>query len=133
MLTPGIVNIVFFFYLIGNTPAVCLLQDLPCEQEAYILLVGCRDVRNILFTTYTLSARQLLIMVVKYQLLERETRNPLFILQTNQADKDPAFPSWVPNYTRVTTVRTIFYLLGWRQPPLHRRRRQFRMDLSRPP
>jgi hypothetical protein len=53
MLTPTAINIVNFFYPIGNTPAVCLTQDLPCEKEADILLLGCGDVRNILFTTYS--------------------------------------------------------------------------------
>jgi hypothetical protein len=53
MLTPTAINIVYFFYPIGNTPAVCLTQDLPCEQRADILLLGCGDVRNILFTTYS--------------------------------------------------------------------------------
>ena len=53
MLHPTIVNIVSFFYPIGNTPAVCLTQDLPREQEADILLLGCGDVRNILFTIYS--------------------------------------------------------------------------------
>lgn len=52
MLTPAIVNIVSFFYPVGNTPAVCLTQDLPGEEAADVLLLGCGDVRNILFTTY---------------------------------------------------------------------------------
>ena len=52
MLTPAIVNIVAFFYPIGNTPAVCLTQDLPGVEKADILLLGCGDIRNILFTTY---------------------------------------------------------------------------------
>jgi hypothetical protein len=53
MLTPANINILSFFYPIGNTPAVCLTQDLSCEQGADILLLGCGDVRNILFTTYS--------------------------------------------------------------------------------
>lgn len=53
MLTPTFVNILSYFYPIGNTPAVCLTQDLPCEQEADVLLLGCGDVRNILFTIYS--------------------------------------------------------------------------------
>ena len=53
MLHPTFVNIVSFFYPIGNTPAVCLTQDLPREQKANVLLLGCGDVRNILFTSYS--------------------------------------------------------------------------------
>ena len=52
MLAPAYVNIASFFYPIGNTPAVCLTQDLPPEEKASVLLLGCGDVRNILFTTY---------------------------------------------------------------------------------
>ena len=53
MLTPAVVDIITFIYPLGNTPAVCLTQDLPCEEPANVLLLGCGDVRNILFTTYT--------------------------------------------------------------------------------
>ena len=53
MLHPTIVNICSFFYPIGNTPAVCLTQDLSREQGADILLLGCGDIRNILFTIYS--------------------------------------------------------------------------------
>ncbi|KAI4908457.1 uncharacterized protein J4E92_010856 [Alternaria infectoria] len=42
-----------FFYPVGNTPAVCLTQALPPEQNAALLLLGCGDIRNILFTTYS--------------------------------------------------------------------------------
>ena len=52
MLHPTFVNIIKFFYPVGNTPAICLTQDLPREQDANVLLLGCGDVRSILFTTY---------------------------------------------------------------------------------
>ncbi|KAG8739655.1 hypothetical protein FRC10_005357 [Ceratobasidium sp. 414] len=42
-----------FFYPIGNTAAISLTQDLSPEQPADILLLGCGDPRNILFTLYT--------------------------------------------------------------------------------
>lgn len=41
-----------FFYPIGNTPAVCFTSDLPPEQPANVLLLGCGDVRNVLYTVY---------------------------------------------------------------------------------
>lgn len=50
MLAPEIANFVQFFYPIGNTPAVSLAQDLPSGTKADILLLGCGDVRHILFT-----------------------------------------------------------------------------------
>jgi len=42
-----------FFYPVGNTPAVCLTQALPPDQDADLLLLGCGDIRNILFTSYS--------------------------------------------------------------------------------
>ncbi|CAG8374371.1 unnamed protein product [Penicillium salamii] len=50
MLAPVIANLVQFFYPIGNTPAVSLTQDLPPKEKADILLLGCGDLRHILFT-----------------------------------------------------------------------------------
>lgn len=50
MLTPGYVNRWFHFYPVGNTPAVCLTQGLPPGEKADMLLLGCGDVRNIMFT-----------------------------------------------------------------------------------
>ncbi|KAG2754012.1 hypothetical protein P692DRAFT_20828095 [Suillus brevipes Sb2] len=44
-----------FFYPIGNTPAVCLTQDLCPTEKADILLLGCGDPRHILYTVYTNS------------------------------------------------------------------------------
>ncbi|TFK53888.1 hypothetical protein OE88DRAFT_1694901 [Heliocybe sulcata] len=41
-----------FFYPVGNTPAVCLTQDLPPGQSADVLLLGCGDARNVLYTVY---------------------------------------------------------------------------------
>jgi Domain of unknown function (DUF4470) len=41
------------FYPIGNTSAVSLTGDLPPEEPANLLLLGCGDPRNVLFTIYT--------------------------------------------------------------------------------
>ncbi|KAI6100532.1 hypothetical protein F5141DRAFT_303100 [Pisolithus sp. B1] len=41
-----------FFYPIGNTPAVCLTEELPPEHNANVLLLGCGDPRHILYTVY---------------------------------------------------------------------------------
>jgi hypothetical protein len=46
----------YFFYPIGNTAAVSLVQDLSPEEDAKILLLGCGDPRNILYTTYASGA-----------------------------------------------------------------------------
>ncbi|EGO26732.1 hypothetical protein SERLADRAFT_436555 [Serpula lacrymans var. lacrymans S7.9] len=42
----------YFFYAIGNTSATCLTRDLPPEAPANILLLGCGDARNVLYTIY---------------------------------------------------------------------------------
>ncbi|RPA80865.1 hypothetical protein BJ508DRAFT_326956 [Ascobolus immersus RN42] len=45
-----------FFYAVGNTPAICLTDTLAPEEDAEILLLGCGDVRNILFTLFSDNA-----------------------------------------------------------------------------
>ena len=52
MYAPVVVDIVTYFYPVGNTSAVHLTRNLPLEESASILLLGCGDVRNILFTVY---------------------------------------------------------------------------------
>jgi len=52
MATPVMVDIITFFYPVGNTSAVHLTRNLPREQTARILLLGCGDIRNIVFTVY---------------------------------------------------------------------------------
>ncbi|KAM5441428.1 hypothetical protein MferCBS31731_003499 [Microsporum ferrugineum] len=42
-----------FLYPTGNTPAVCLTHSLPPDQDVSLLLLGCGDVRNVLFTAYS--------------------------------------------------------------------------------
>lgn len=53
MLIPATDNYLSYPYPFGDTPAVCLTRDLPREQDADILLLGCGDVRNLLFTSYS--------------------------------------------------------------------------------
>ncbi|KAF9067981.1 hypothetical protein BDP27DRAFT_1328083 [Rhodocollybia butyracea] len=42
----------YFFYPIGNTPAVSFTRDLSPRTPANILLLGCGDPRSVLFTVY---------------------------------------------------------------------------------
>ncbi|KAF1844445.1 uncharacterized protein K460DRAFT_358043 [Cucurbitaria berberidis CBS 394.84] len=53
MFGPVYLDVLTFFYPIGNTPAVCLTRNLPREGQGDILLLGCGDVRNVLFTLYS--------------------------------------------------------------------------------
>ncbi|KAF2477435.1 uncharacterized protein BDR25DRAFT_249394 [Lindgomyces ingoldianus] len=52
MYAPVVVEIVTYFYPVGNTSAVHLTRNLPIEEPADILLLGCGDIRSILFTFY---------------------------------------------------------------------------------
>lgn len=52
MLNTTVVNIISYFYPIGNTPGIRLAQGLPLVEDVDILLLGCGDARNILFTTF---------------------------------------------------------------------------------
>ncbi|KAJ7489556.1 hypothetical protein FB451DRAFT_1553345 [Mycena latifolia] len=42
----------YFFYPIGNTSAVSLLRDLAPEEPANLLLLGCGDPRNVLYSIF---------------------------------------------------------------------------------
>ncbi|KAF9065145.1 hypothetical protein BDP27DRAFT_1425084 [Rhodocollybia butyracea] len=42
----------YFFYAIGNTPATSLTRDLSPQTPANILLLGCGDPRNVLFSVF---------------------------------------------------------------------------------
>jgi hypothetical protein len=46
-----------FLYAFGNTPPVCLTDAIPPEVAADILLLGCGDLRNILFTLTTCTSK----------------------------------------------------------------------------
>lgn len=52
MYAPVVVEIISYFYPVGNTSAVHLTRNLPIEEPADVLLLGCGDLRNILFTLY---------------------------------------------------------------------------------
>ncbi|KAJ7051184.1 hypothetical protein C8F01DRAFT_1067180 [Mycena amicta] len=43
----------YFFYPIGNTSAVSLLRDMAPEGPVDLLLLGCGDPRNVLFSVYS--------------------------------------------------------------------------------
>ncbi|RPD68233.1 hypothetical protein L226DRAFT_576582 [Lentinus tigrinus ALCF2SS1-7] len=45
----------YYFYPIGNTSAVCLTRDIPPEEHANILLLGCGDPRHVLYTIFSES------------------------------------------------------------------------------
>jgi Domain of unknown function (DUF4470) len=53
MLTPVHALHTRHFYPIGNTPAVSLLShQAPGKEAVDMLLLGCGDVRNILYTVF---------------------------------------------------------------------------------
>ncbi|KKZ65717.1 hypothetical protein EMCG_08475 [[Emmonsia] crescens] len=66
MASPVALDLFSLFHAIGNTPAVCLTQDIPGDEPASLLLLGCGDARNILFTSYmnTAPARNVLLFTL---------------------------------------------------------------------
>ncbi len=57
MFTPTRVQLKYWFYPTGNTPAVNLLRDIPPsdnkkEDNVNLLLLACGDPRNILFSLW---------------------------------------------------------------------------------
>ena len=59
MIRNTVINTVNYFYPLGNTPAVSLTQDLPFGKHADVLLLGCGDARNVLFTCFADPDRKL--------------------------------------------------------------------------
>lgn len=53
MLRPARIETVSHLHALGNTPAVSLTQSIPPFQDATLLLLGCGDARNVLFTAYS--------------------------------------------------------------------------------
>ncbi|KAF3482025.1 uncharacterized protein GIQ15_04784 [Arthroderma uncinatum] len=74
MIRPAHLLTTSFFYPTGNTPAVCLTRSLPPGQDVSLLLLGCGDVRNVLFTAYADlgSARNVLFYTLILDDLENE-------------------------------------------------------------
>ncbi|KAK4184367.1 hypothetical protein QBC35DRAFT_517620 [Podospora australis] len=58
MLHQGLTVLRTGFYPFGNTPAVCLTQNLPPKAPANILILGCGDLRNVLFTNHSEGGRR---------------------------------------------------------------------------
>jgi hypothetical protein len=52
MLTPTVLRLITPFDAVGSRPAATLTQSVPHGVDADILLLGCGDVRNILYTSY---------------------------------------------------------------------------------
>lgn len=57
MFTPIYIQLKYWFYPTGNTPAVNLLRDTPAAIDGhpdtvYALLLGCGDPRNVLFSLW---------------------------------------------------------------------------------
>ncbi|KAK3504189.1 hypothetical protein B0T13DRAFT_393744 [Neurospora crassa] len=64
MLTPSCPNVTRTFYPFGDTPAVCLTENIPPDKKGEgkpvdILLLGSGDIRNVFFTTHMDKTRQL--------------------------------------------------------------------------
>ena len=61
MFTPLYIQLKYWFYPTGNTPAVNLLRDVPATSNGIpdtinVLLLGCGDPRNVLFSLWNEQA-----------------------------------------------------------------------------
>lgn len=78
-------------------------EDAQCSEpldNIFALLSMCRELdREVLQIDYRVSMRWAMVNLCKYELIERELCNSLWLLQTCRTGKDPMFPSWVPNYS----------------------------------
>lgn len=80
MLVPSVASATAQFYPIGNTPAISLTRAVPQGRDANILLAGCGDARNILFTAYMQEKSCMLALVcycgmglIEFQVPENST------------------------------------------------------------
>ncbi|KAK3941000.1 hypothetical protein QBC46DRAFT_458595 [Diplogelasinospora grovesii] len=118
MLTVGYANLLSWFYPVGNTPAVCLTQAIPPdEKQASILLLGCGDVRNVLFTAHADEGRKLDVTCCD---IERATlaRNVILLslILDNTGDDDnwEIYYHLYINQTRLDLLRALsFSLQTW--------------------
>ncbi|KAK4184070.1 hypothetical protein QBC35DRAFT_68903 [Podospora australis] len=53
MLGATYINTFTPFHPFGGKPAVCLTDNTPIEKPARILMLGCGDLRNVLFTAHS--------------------------------------------------------------------------------
>ena len=58
----------YFYYAVGNTPAKDLTEGCPVPDEAAFLLLGCGDIRNILFTTAECSHLKRIPRVLEFNI-----------------------------------------------------------------
>ncbi|KAH6606182.1 hypothetical protein Trco_005335 [Trichoderma cornu-damae] len=75
MLTPTVAYRYRWLYAIGNTAATDLARNIPHGQDASLLLLGCGDLRNILYTSYVekgLVASQLTFAIFLLNLAARK-------------------------------------------------------------
>ncbi|KAH6634745.1 hypothetical protein B0J18DRAFT_486920 [Chaetomium sp. MPI-SDFR-AT-0129] len=101
MLTPGYANRWFHFYPLGNTPAVCLTQGLPPKDKADVLLLGCGDVRNIMFTAQCDASRDMDITCcdVEPAILARNILLIALLLNTHSSNRELNNTLWSIYYS----------------------------------
>ncbi|KAI6100535.1 hypothetical protein F5141DRAFT_1031364 [Pisolithus sp. B1] len=92
-----------FFYPVGNTPAICLTEELPPEHKADVLLLGCGDPRHILYTAYADASilnepRKLDVTCCDYDAAVLARNTLLFTLLADDAAED-----------RLSSIWNIFY------------------------
>ncbi|KAI0739271.1 hypothetical protein C8Q80DRAFT_1275407 [Daedaleopsis nitida] len=102
----------YFFYPIGNTSAVCLTRDLPPEESANLLLLGCGDPRHVIYTIFSEHTdfnRRLDFTCVDFEpgILARNV-----LLFTLIADEAPNDIAWNIFYHMHLDVKSHTYLIA---------------------
>jgi hypothetical protein len=78
MLTNNYVSLREWFYPIGNMPAVNLLRhatSTEAEKNIELLLLGCGDPRNILFSLFCQDGQREFANPMRFVSLKKETSN----------------------------------------------------------
>ncbi|KAH8703907.1 hypothetical protein BGW36DRAFT_444464 [Talaromyces proteolyticus] len=89
MLEPAHLRRASWFHPVGNTTPVCLTQTIPPDQNATVLMLGCGDIRNVLFTIYSdLNNRRIDFTCcdIEYEIIARNVMLYTLLLHKNNSE-----------------------------------------------
>lgn len=117
MLIPFRSNLRYWFYAIGNTPAVNFLRDtrLDKDEKVRILCLGCGDARGVLYTTWSNHDLYKELAFTVCDLDAAVLARNILLFATLLADKESAMPMqslWNIYYHFYITKKDETYLLS---------------------
>lgn len=71
----------------------------PLDRIFALLGVCSELVRKVIPINYSMTMRDLNVLVTTFFLVSGRSHNPLYYLQFHQSGKDPSLPSWVSDFT----------------------------------